>query len=87
MEYTYTCKGTCSRSVTFSLDENHVVTGVAFNGGCSGNTQGVGILCEGTKAEELITRLKGIRCGFKNTSCPDQLATALEEALEASAQV
>lgn len=82
MEYTYSCKGTCSRSIRFDLDENHVVTGVSFYGGCSGNAQGVAKLCEGNKAEELIARLKGIRCGFKSTSCPDQLATALQQALD-----
>lgn len=81
MEFTHTCKGTCSRSVSFSIDENHTVTGISFYGGCSGNTQGVAKLCEGAKAEDLIERLKGIRCGFKPTSCQDQLATALEQAL------
>lgn len=82
MEYTYSCKGTCSRSVKFQIDENHTVTNVSFYGGCSGNTQGLAKLCEGSKAEELIARLKGIRCGFKPTSCPDQLAIALQQALD-----
>ena len=81
MEYTYTCKGTCSRSIRFCMDENHIVTGVAYNGGCNGNLKGIGALCEGQKAEDLIARLEGTKCGFKSTSCPDQLAQALREAL------
>ncbi len=81
MEYTYTCKGTCSRSITFCMDDNHIVTGVSYMGGCNGNLKGIGALCEGQKAEDLITRLEGTKCGFKSTSCPDQLAQALREAL------
>jgi len=73
--------GTCSRSVTFDIDENHIVTEVSFMGGCNGNLKGISTLCEGCKAEDIIARCKGIKCGFKSTSCPDQLATALEEAL------
>lgn len=75
-------KGVCSRSVSFELDENHRVTGVSFVGGCNGNLKGVAALCEGMLAEDIITRCKGITCGFKSTSCPDQLAQALEEALQ-----
>lgn len=75
-------KGVCSRSVAFDIDENHKVTNVSFVGGCHGNLQGVSALCEGMTAEEIISRCKGIRCGFKSTSCPDQLAQALEEALQ-----
>lgn len=74
-------RGVCSRSVSFDIDDNHIVTGISFNGGCNGNLKGVSALCEGLKAEEIIKRVKGIRCGFKSTSCPDQLAEALEEAL------
>ncbi|MBR3942063.1 MAG: TIGR03905 family TSCPD domain-containing protein, partial [Clostridia bacterium] len=55
---------------------------VQFMGGCNGNTQGVARLAEGRPAEELISLLKGIRCGFKNTSCPDQLATAIAQAIQ-----
>lgn len=73
--------GTCSRSVTFEL-ENGIVKNVHFEGGCSGNTQGIAQLVEGMKKEDVIKRLKGIRCGFKPTSCPDQLAVALENANE-----
>ena len=75
-------KGVCSRSVSFELDENHRVTGVSFVGGCNGNLKGVASLCEGMLAEDIIARCKGITCGFKSTSCPDQLAQALEEALQ-----
>ena len=82
MEYTYSCKGTCSRSINFCMDENHIITGVTYTGGCNGNLKGVGALCEGQKAEDLIQRLEGIKCGFKNTSCPDQLSRALREVLE-----
>ena len=76
--YTYKTKGTCSREISFSVDEQGNVTNVSFFGGCNGNLQGISKLVEGMKAEEAIKRLKGIRCGFKPTSCPDQLAVALE---------
>ena len=76
----YAVSGVCSRSVEFELKDNRVCN-VRFEGGCSGNTQGVSRLVEGMDAKEAISRMKGIRCGFKNTSCPDQLAQALEEAL------
>ena len=78
--FTYQTKGVCSRSIDITV-ENGVVAEVQYHGGCSGNTQGVAALVKGMKVEEAIERLKGIRCGFKNTSCPDQLATALREFL------
>lgn len=78
---TYKTKGVCAREIEFEVDENHKVHNVQFVGGCSGNTQGIGCLVEGMDAEEVIKRLKGVKCGFKNTSCPDQLSIALEEAL------
>ncbi len=74
-------KGVCSRSISFEIDDNHIVSGISFMGGCNGNLKGVAALCEGRPAEEIIQRCKGIKCGFKSTSCPDQLANALEEAL------
>ena len=61
--------------------EDDVITSCSFVGGCSGNTQGVGALVVGMKAEDAIKKLSGIKCGFKDTSCPDQLARALKEAL------
>lgn len=72
----YNTKGVCSRSITFDVKDNKV-TDVQFEGGCSGNTQGVARLVEGMDIDEAIKRMKGIRCGFKSTSCPDQLAQAL----------
>lgn len=82
MTHKYTTRGVCSRSVTFDLEDG-VVHNVRFEGGCAGNTQGVAALIEGMPAEEAVRRLRGIRCGFKSTSCPDQLAAALEQALKA----
>ena len=76
----YTTRGTCSRSIHIVLDGDKIKE-VSFSGGCSGNTQGVARLVEGMFAQEAIDRLRGIRCGFKSTSCPDQLAQALEKAL------
>lgn len=81
MTQRYTTRGVCARSVTFDLDDG-IVHNVRFEGGCSGNTQGVAALVEGMSAEEAIRRLSGIRCGFKTTSCPDQLAQALTKALQ-----
>ena len=76
MEFTYTPHGVCSRQILLELDGNKV-SNVRFIGGCSGNTQGVARLAEGMDVDELISRLQGIRCGSKPTSCPDQLAKAL----------
>ena len=78
---TYRTRGTCSRDVTVELDENGKILSAVFNGGCAGNTTGISQLVVGMDAEEAIKRLKGIRCGFKSTSCPDQLALALEQCL------
>ena len=80
----YRTKGTCSREIEFDIRDGRV-RDVQFVGGCNGNLQGIGRLVEGLEAKECIEKLKGIRCGFKETSCPDQLAKALEKAL-ASAQ-
>ena len=78
----YKTKGVCASAVSFDLVDGKI-TGAKFTGGCSGNTQGVCALVEGMDAKEVIKRLSGIRCGFKPTSCPDQLAKALQEALNA----
>lgn len=80
MRNVYKTRGTCSRSIEFDLDDG-IVRNVKFNGGCSGNSQGIAALVEGMKAEDVIARCKNIMCGMKATSCPDQLAKALEEAL------
>lgn len=78
MNYTYRTKGTCSRTIKFDVEDGKV-SNVWFEGGCSGNLQGIGKLVEGMGVDEVINRLSGIRCGFKSTSCPDQLANALKE--------
>jgi len=82
MNFTRRNSGVCSRNINFEINEEHIVTNISFEGGCNGNLKGVAALCEGMKAEDIIERCKGIRCGFKSTSCPDQLAAAMEEALE-----
>ena len=75
---TYTPRGVCSRKIDMDIEDG-VIRKVKFSGGCAGNTQGVASLLVGMTVEEAIARLSGIRCGFKPTSCPDQLATALKE--------
>ncbi|MCM1178942.1 MAG: TIGR03905 family TSCPD domain-containing protein [Clostridium sp.] len=77
---TYRTQGVCSRQIDFDIIKGKVVN-VQFTGGCNGNTQGVARLVEGMDVEEAISRLEGIECGFKGTSCPDQLAQALKSAL------
>ena len=77
----YTTKGCCSRKILFEVEDGKVHN-VQFVGGCNGNTQGVASLVEGMEVEEVIKRLKGIDCGGRGTSCPDQLAKALEQYLE-----
>ena len=77
---TYKTSGTCSQLINFDLVDG-TVNNVSFIGGCNGNLQGIGKLVEGMKAEEVIDRLKGIKCGMRPTSCPDQLAKALEAAI------
>ena len=76
----YKTSGTCAQAIEFELDGD-VIKEVQFIGVCSGNTQGVAALVKGMKAEDAISRLEGIRCGYKPTSCPDQLAKALKQAL------
>jgi uncharacterized protein (TIGR03905 family) len=79
MQYTYKTSGTCSREIAFDL-ENGKVKNVKFFGGCNGNLKGIASLVEGMDIEDVISRVEGITCGMKNTSCPDQLAKALKEA-------
>lgn len=80
MEFSYKTKGVCSRSILINVDEDtNTVNNVTFDGGCSGNTQGVSILVKGMSIDDVIDKLQNIKCGFKNTSCPAQLATALKE--------
>ncbi len=80
MRYDYTPSGVCSVKISFDLSDG-IVSNIVFTRGCSGNTQGVSRLAEGMRAEELISRLEGIQCGTKGTSCPDQLAKAVKKAL------
>ena len=75
---TYKTSGVCSRSIDIEIEDG-VVVSAKYTGGCHGNTQGVAALVAGMKVEDVIARLSGIRCGFKETSCPDQLAKALKE--------
>ena len=79
MQYTYKTKGTCSREIVFEV-ENGKVKNVQFFGGCNGNLKGIAALVEGMDIDEVISRVEGVTCGPKSTSCPDQLAQALKEA-------
>ena len=74
---TYKTSGVCSKKIDFEITDGKLHN-VSFTGGCHGNLQGIGRLVEGMEVDEVISRLEGIRCGFKNTSCPDQLAKALK---------
>lgn len=80
MHYSYNTKGTCSVKIDFDITDNKIYN-VKFLGGCNGNLQGISALVEGQDVKDVISRLKDIKCGYKNTSCPDQLATALLEAI------
>ncbi len=81
MIYSFKTNGVCAREIAIEV-ENNIVKQVQFYGGCGGNTQGVAKLVEGMTIDEVISKLSGIRCGFKSTSCPDQLATALKQIKE-----
>ena len=77
----YKTSGTCSRAIVVDVEDG-VILSCKFVGGCAGNTQGVAALVKGMKVEEAIERLSGIQCGFRGTSCPDQLSRALKTALD-----
>lgn len=77
----YKTSGVCSKSIHFELEDGKLHN-VSFNGGCNGNLKGIGQLVEGMDATEVIKKLEGTQCGMKGTSCPDQLAKALKEALK-----
>ena len=81
MQYEYKTKGTCSQRILFEIKDGKVHN-VQYIGGCNGNLKGIGSLVEGMDANEVISRLEGTTCGFKSTSCPDQLAKALKEATQ-----
>ena len=78
MQYEYKTKGTCSQKIFFDVEDGKVHN-VQFVGGCNGNLKGIGALVEGQNVEDVISRLEGIHCGMKSTSCPDQLSKALKE--------
>lgn len=86
MKYSYKTNGTCSSKINFDITEG-VVTNVTFIGGCNGNLKGISSLVDGMKIEDVIAKLEGIRCGFKHTSCPDQLATALKNIKQETSDV
>ena len=78
MEYRYKPNGVCSSEMIFDIDENNVVKELKVIGGCNGNLKGISSLVKGMKIDDIISRLSGIKCGYKNTSCPDQIAEALK---------
>lgn len=80
MEYTYKTRGTCAVQIKFDLDGD-IISNVRFLGGCNGNLQGISKLVEGMNVNDVASKLKGITCGYKSTSCPDQLAVAIANAV------
>lgn len=78
MEYTYITKGVCSRSIAIDISDEGMVNHVSFVGGCNGNLKGISSLVKGMNIDDVIERLQDIKCGFKSTSCPAQLAEALK---------
>ena len=84
MQFEYKTKGTCSQRILFEIEDNKLKN-VQYIGGCNGNLKGIGALVEGMDVDEAISRLEGIQCGMKATSCPDQLAQALKEVKAANA--
>lgn len=82
MQYFYKTKGVCSYQITIDINEDKTIENVEFLGGCNGNLKGINALVKGMKIDDVIAKLQGITCGFKNTSCPDQLATALKQIKE-----
>ena len=82
MQHVYNTQGTCSKQIIIDIDDNEIIERVTFIGGCNGNTKGISALVKGMKVEDVIEKLKGIQCGFRPTSCPDQLAIALKQIKE-----
>ena len=82
MTYDYRMQGTCARSVSFDIDENGLLHNIEFVGGCNGNLKAISKLCEGKSAAEVADILEGNTCGYKNTSCADQLSKGIKKALE-----
>ena len=82
MQYVYNTQGTCSKQIIIDVDDGGIIENVTYIGGCNGNTKGISSLVKGMKIDEVINKLQGIQCGFRPTSCPDQLATALKQIKE-----
>ncbi|MBQ3099939.1 MAG: TIGR03905 family TSCPD domain-containing protein [Clostridia bacterium] len=80
MKYSYKTKGTCSSAIDFEIEDG-ILHNVRYTGGCNGNLKAIGLLTEGADAREIANKLRGNTCGFRNTSCADQLACAIEKAL------
>lgn len=81
MTFIYRTQGVCAREIAIEIENDKLVS-AQFNGGCNGNLKGISELCKGMDIKEIIEKLEGIRCGFKSTSCPDQLAEALKLYIE-----
>lgn len=79
MKYEYVPVGVCSKKMKFVINDDGIIESLEVIGGCNGNLKGIAALCKGRKKEEVISLLDGIKCGFKNTSCPDQIAQALKK--------
>lgn len=83
MKTIYETQGTCSKAIELDVDDaTGIINSIQFIGGCAGNTAGLSQLVRGMKVEDVISRLEGVRCGIKQTSCPDQLANALRQAMK-----
>ena len=80
--FSYPNKGTCSKETHIVLNDDHTIESIEVIGGCNGNLKGICSIVRGMKAEQVIERFEGVKCGFRNTSCPDQIAITLEEALQ-----
>ena len=78
MKYEYIPSGVCSKKIEFVINDDDTIESIEVTGGCNGNLKGIAALCKGRKKDEVISLLDGIKCGFKNTSCPDQIAQALK---------
>jgi uncharacterized protein (TIGR03905 family) len=82
MQHIYNTQGTCSKQIIIDVDNSGIIKNVTFIGGCNANTKGISSLVKGMKVDDVITKLQGTTCGFRSTSCPDQLATALKQIKE-----
>lgn len=81
MKFTYITSGVCSRSIDIEVEDG-ILVDVSYTGGCNGNLKGISNLVKGMKVEDVIEKLENIKCGWKNTSCPAQLAEALKKISE-----